>query len=173
MKYKNCKIKIRRDPDPIAPSDWADMDSCFLIAWDPRNFYVEPPGSGWGPDSQYWLANIRRTHRVHFFNAYIHSGIYLTMGTPCNWDTSHGIGVVCIPKEWEDQNDSETIDSVLNEWNQYLSGDVWYFVVTGPDGEEESCGGFYGQEYCMKEAKSIADHMALEPYMAQVKEHWG
>lgn len=43
-------------------------------------------------------------------------------------------------------------------YDQYLTGDVWgYIVEHEPTGWEESCWGFFGDDYCMQEAKSIVD----------------
>lgn len=38
------------------------------------------------------------------------------------------------------------------EYDQYLTGDVWGYVVG-----DDSCWGFYGREYCEQEAKSVVD----------------
>ena len=46
----------------------------------------------------------------------------------------------------------------VETYNQYLTGDVWGYVVRDRDGEEkESCWGFYGSEDCLAEAKGIVD----------------
>lgn len=42
------------------------------------------------------------------------------------------------------------------EWNTYLSGDVWGYRVFDEDGEEfDSYWGFYGREACIEEAKAV------------------
>lgn len=46
----------------------------------------------------------------------------------------------------------------FEEWNTYLSGDVYGFVVEDSEGEElHSCWGFYGLDYCIEEARSAAE----------------
>jgi len=47
----------------------------------------------------------------------------------------------------------------VEEYNKYLQGDVWGYVVD-PDGENESCWGMYGYDYCMAEAKALAEKIA-------------
>ena len=47
--------------------------------------------------------------------------------------------------------------SVVDEWNQYLSGDVWGYVIKDEEGEEvDSCWGFYGMEDCEEQARDSA-----------------
>jgi hypothetical protein len=41
-------------------------------------------------------------------------------------------------------------------YDQYLTGDVWGFVLTTPDGEEDSCWGFYGDDI---RENGILDHL--------------
>jgi hypothetical protein len=52
------------------------------------------------------------------------------------------------------------LESEVEEYDQYLTGDVWGYVVSTPDGDEESCWGFFGHEYCEEQARSIAEHMS-------------
>jgi len=48
----------------------------------------------------------------------------------------------------------ELLDAEVKEYNAYLSGDVWGFVIKDHNGDEvESCWGFYGYDWCQKEAE--------------------
>lgn len=50
------------------------------------------------------------------------------------------------------------LKSEVETYDQYLTGDVYGYVIEDKEGEElDSCWGFYGEEYCLEEAKSIAD----------------
>lgn len=50
----------------------------------------------------------------------------------------------------------KTLQGEVELYDQYLTGDVWGYVVYGDDGEElDSCWGFYGYDYCEEEAKSM------------------
>ena len=54
----------------------------------------------------------------------------------------------------------------------YLSGDVWGYVINDGGKNEDSCWGFYGDDYCLSEAKSIVDCMIqreLKEKLAKVK----
>lgn len=94
--------------------------------------------------------------------AYIHSGISLSIsrGYPfdCQWDSGQ-IGYVLIDKNdnWGDKSLEKVALDLIEEWNQYLSGDVWGYSIY----EETTCdkcnhihkrlvdicGGFYGRDY--------------------------
>jgi len=42
----------------------------------------------------------------------------------------------------------EYLEGEVNEYDQYLRGDVYLFKLTGENGEEiDSCGGFYGDDW--------------------------
>lgn len=47
--------------------------------------------------------------------------------------------------------------SEVEEYNMYLTGDVWGYEIEGPLCED-SCWGFYGYENCIKEAKRNIDY---------------
>jgi hypothetical protein len=50
-------------------------------------------------------------------------------------------------------------EGLIEEWNQYLSGDVYGYKIFELDEEIDSCYGFYGsEEYCMTEAESVVDY---------------
>lgn len=61
----------------------------------------------------------------------------------------------------------------LEEFGKYLQGDVYGYVITGPDNTgkeiEESCWGFYGMDYVREEAKSIAEHIMQEPLLREIE----
>jgi len=48
----------------------------------------------------------------------------------------------------------------VEEYDQYLTGDVWGYVVTDETGEEvESCFGFFGYDFCEQEAQTAAAYL--------------
>lgn len=52
--------------------------------------------------------------------------------------------------EWIEQ----ALEEELGEWDKYVQGDVYGYVVEGPDGDHyDSCWGFYGFEYACQEAR--------------------
>lgn len=55
---------------------------------------------------------------------------------------------------------NELMESDVEVYDQYLTGDVWGFVInTGSDDADldDSCWGFFGKEYCESEARSAAE----------------
>jgi hypothetical protein len=73
------------------------------------------------------------------------------------WDVSQ-LGFVFISKKhWRlSKSARKGALATIEEWNMYLSGDVWGYVIEDDEGNElESCWGFYGREYCENEAKSV------------------
>jgi hypothetical protein len=53
----------------------------------------------------------------------------------------------------------QAAEGIVDTWNQYLEGDIWYFEVTDENGEMiESCGGYYGFDDCKAEARATAEH---------------
>lgn len=107
---------------------------------------------------------------------YDHSGI--TMSTSkfsCHWDSGQ-IGFIFLTKdkileEWGHKRlpPQQTLTKKLKEqaracmqaeveeYDQYLTGQIYCFEVTAPDGCEESCCGFYGLDAAVDEAKLVAE----------------
>ena len=104
---------------------------------------------------------------------YDHSGI--TMATTpfgCRWDSGK-VGYIYQTKEkireWYDwkvitakrrEQIEKYLEVEVNEYDQYLTGEVFRFKVEDEEGEEvDSCGGFYGMDW---ENNGIKDHIDKE-----------
>lgn len=187
INYKGFVIEIHQDDMSQDPNTMGDMHGYFLqyehrdlhieskriSGQETFNFMTENPGVN--------LIDVRRMYlkegesffmKYWFFPvyAYIHSGVALSLGRssyPFNdrWDVSFKGFVYINAEEWPDEEEAfKVAGSVIEEWNQYLSGDVWGFKVLDIDDEDEidSCWGYYGKEYCIEEAKSIVDYQVKE-----------
>jgi hypothetical protein len=106
---------------------------------------------------------------------YDHSGITMnTTGFSCGWDSGQ-VGIIYVSKEkalkeWPlQENETEEewekriykyLDGEVKNYDAYLTGDVWGYIVTDNLDDEvvESCWGFYGHEYCEEEAQLMAKH---------------
>lgn len=99
---------------------------------------------------------------------YDHSGITMnTSGFACRWDSGQ-VGVVFtdlrkIKKEFGITDDkqakiqaSNVIEGEVSTYDQYISGDVWYYCIDD-EGFEDSCGCIYGYDYCLTSAKEHID----------------
>jgi hypothetical protein len=50
-------------------------------------------------------------------------------------------------------------EGLVETWNQYLEGDIWYYEIVDEDGEHvDGCSGYYGLDDCIAEARSAAVH---------------
>jgi hypothetical protein len=88
---------------------------------------------------------------------YSHSGVILRLGSKSfvgdsgGWDSSMVGVVLASKKEWRLQAKAEKVaESLVQEWNNYLSGDVWGYITDvfdaktkeRVDAECESCWGY-------------------------------
>jgi hypothetical protein len=90
-----------------------------------------------------------------------HSGVTLALNNSLDqyymgWDTSH-VGLVCVSKnEWPEEDKAfKAAESLVEQWNQYLHGEVFGIVkeTYNKDKEQihcESVWGFYGFEYAQQ-----------------------
>ncbi len=62
----------------------------------------------------------------------------------------------CVGDDWTEEKLEESIRGEVGEYDKYLRGDVYGYVVTEANGEEkDSCWGFIGREYAVEEARSV------------------
>ena len=174
--YKNVVIKIYQDDDTQSPEEWQD-ENLFLVAYH-RDFTVDKKISQglaqcianngkYEDDSHEERAKeIKKLYHIFGLEAYIHSDISLSLSREGNfpdrnWDVSQ-LGVVLVSKkEAKNRKEAHKIAKGLIEtWNEYLSGEVYGYVIEDKNGEHlDSCWGFYGdyEENALKEARTIAE----------------
>lgn len=168
FKVGRCVVRIKPDEDTESPSSWCD-ESLFIVAKH-RQFYVPEPGEKKCPDGPEELPErYLKTHWIFPLEAYIHSGVRLAFGREGNfpdrqWDVSQ-VGFVFVSKKTRRLRKSarNLASDLIDTWNQYLSGDVWGYVVLkdsdniDEDDVLESSWGMYGLEYCEKTARESAE----------------
>jgi len=171
--YKAHVINIHYDEHAESPDSWGN-DDVFLV-YDHRQFFVER--NGFNPDDIFETMQAgKKTYDGYWFfpvYAYIHSGVSLSLGRTgypfnCPWDTSFkGFALVKREKGWSytEEKARKIALSIVEEWNDYLSGQVYGFVAETQDGEHiDSCWGFYGDEgmdEAISQAKGAIDwHIA-------------
>ena len=96
-----------------------------------------------------------------------------TTGFSCTWDSGQ-VGVIFITKEKMRKEYSKKrvskqliervkgyLKNEVEEYDQYLTGDCYGMTITDTDNDEEveNSWGYYGMEYCMKEAESMVKYM--------------
>ena len=117
---------------------------------------------------------------------YDHSGISMYVGSqpspfdPGGWDSGQ-VGWIYVTRdkaieEWAGKGKRLTrrarelavkcLEGEVETYNQYLTGDVYGYVIedeTGEEVEDGSCWGFFGEEYCKQAAIEEADaHLKWE-----------
>ncbi len=157
-------VKIYPDDDPQSPDDRGD-DNLFLVGFH-RDFTVERKGYGKDTTIEALEKGLEGYH-VLPLEAYIHGGVmlYLSGGATVDrqWDVSQLGAVFVSKKEAKTKAQARKLAlGLIEEWNNYLSGNVWGYKVEDKDGNElDSCWGFNGDiEYCEEEARSTAKWQA-------------
>ena len=168
---------LSQDEHPMSP-DEMDDDGLFLVQYH-RQFHVENKNVNQDDLAEYYqlegefpelnaeydngeFAGARALAEKYWIfpvTAYIHSGVSLHLGTGAGWDQSKS-GAVLVKKadfgsggvqfEYSEERARTMAESLIETWNQYLSGDVYGIVKEYfdkdkmPTGEVDSCWGFYG-----------------------------
>ena len=116
------------------------------------------------------ITELRKHYHLFPLSMLSHSGVWLSLvhSFECDsggWDTSH-VGLVLAAKsEWPDVDKAtRAAESLIENWNDVLQGNVWGYDLTTPDGEHlDSCWGFVGDmEYCLSEARASAAYFVKQ-----------
>ena len=183
--YKDHVIKIISDHECDSPDDWGDND--YFLVYDHRNFTITR--KGFDPQDIFDAMQKRAKLYDDYFYfpvyAYIHSGISLQLqrwfpGLPQGhneFDVSFkGFALVKRQKgSYIRDKAYEIAKSVVEEWNDYLSGNVYGYIVEKDDEHIDSCWGFYGdyeKSGIIEEAKNVVDWQvkkALQAHITRLK----
>ena len=177
-------VKVVHDDDPIdSPRDWENVTE--MVCWHRRyDLGDRQPDS----DEQEALERggirlleryLRLTRGVIAFRTlglYDHSGISMYLDGGPHWSDSAGwdsgtVGFIYVTREIAERegphcdgpNDlaawaEQAIRSDVEIYDQYLTGDIWGYIVEDADGEHlDSCWGYYGTDEAEKEGKSQAE----------------
>ncbi len=160
MQYKNYIIKIEQDDDTMSPREWDNLGQmvCFHRGYnlgDKHNFKTPE-------DLQDYLEDNKENLIVLPLYLYDHSGITMsTASFSCSWDSGQ-VGFIYCKKGTEgltDQQIIENLEAEVKTYDQYLTGDVYGYIVEDLTGEHiDSCWGFYGREDAIAEAKALIDY---------------
>ncbi|MBU2018199.1 MAG: hypothetical protein KJ941_01025 [Bacteroidetes bacterium] len=177
---------LTQDTNPSPPDENTEDNNLFLVHYHPQ-FWVEndicpKKALGYiytGNANEYYkdvAEQVKKDYWVFPVDAYIHSGVHLTLADGFRgrlpqgheqFDVSH-VGAILVKKkefgagdvEFENsKNEARTkTESLLEAWNQYLSGDVYCLVCETLDKDKRQIdydiiSGFYGFDYakeCLK-----------------------
>ena len=183
--YKGYTIEVYRDDDANSPADHGDTD-LFLVA-DHRNFTVRTNGSMAEGSIDDYREAYRKTHHVLGLEAYIHGGVSLSLAAEGRfpdrrWDVSQLGAVFASKAVWKSKEKARNAAlSLIEEWNQYLSGDVYGYRILevetcatcghGEPNEIESCYGFLGdyEAGALAEARIVVDSLVGQKEKAKSK----
>jgi hypothetical protein len=180
IKYKDgININVYRDDTSPSPDRW-HSDEVFIVAYH-RDFTVKRDdiitkecaiAIARGEEDE-GCKEILKKYYLFGLEAYIHGGVVLSFSYEGNfpdrgWDVSQ-IGFVLV-KRGICKNKKEAREiarSLIDEWNDYLSGNVYGYMievedVDGSGNKEEvgGCWGFYGdynKSGLLEEAKEEAE----------------
>lgn len=166
-------LRIEQDTDLAeSPRDWDNLGTmvCFYKQYklgDHHDFRHE--------DYKGWAQLEGSLYRHHDaavvlpLYLYDHSGITMrTYPFECRWDSGQ-IGFIYVTKAKLRQEfnrkyvtarleDKVTgiLKSEVETYDQYLTGDVYGFVIEDEKGDVKySCGGFYGADHCREEGEAM------------------
>lgn len=163
--YKGYKIEIEAETDPLNPrKDW---DNLGIISAAHSQYSLSDKGaykitgelSGWDEEEK---ALIEETGAVVVLPLYLydHGGITInTSGFSCPWDSGrlgfiyatrksvdNILGIKKITERAKKRIEAALISEVKT-FDNYLTGEVYYYNIEGPAGEAVGgCGGWFGDE---------------------------
>lgn len=158
VELEHVDYSLHYDEDAQSPDTWND-ESLFLMA-SHRSLSVRHDQT-----TEDNVSALQKTHHLFPVEAYIHSGIRLYFAKEAKVDRAFDVsalGFICASKsEFKTRAKAKNAATgLLEEWNQYLSGEVYGYEVKDKDGLHlESCYGFFGadgREDAEKEARRFA-----------------
>lgn len=169
-------LEIHRDSDPGSPREWDNFGimPIFHGRYDfgDRVDFTSDEFNGWDEMEEYIRKEYKPLALLPVY-MYDHSGITInTTGFSCGWDSGQ-VGFIFTTQKKLDEmgttikNDEswpefvERLESYLvsevKTMDQYLTGDVYGFIVKDQDGEHvDSCWGFFGDDF---KENGILDHI--------------
>ena len=169
-------VNIYADETPMNPRNTDYNDNLDLMICFHRNYQLGDKHNYKATDNFNSIdeleARIIKNHNpvvIKRLYLYDHSGITIST-TPfeCQWDSGF-VGFVLMGREhalknWQfgkytnnrylvDRVD-KYIEASVKEYDQYLRGEVYGYIVSDKDGNElDSCWGFHGWDYAVEQAK--------------------
>jgi hypothetical protein len=178
---KKFELKIEQDTNPMNPrTDWDNLGTmvCFHKRYElgDKTDYRTEDYDSWDELKEGIITNEGEVVILPLY-LYDHSGITIsTSPFDCRWDSGQ-VGFIFvskhkIKKEGIDETKvEEYLKGEIETYDKYLTGEVYcyevYEIETCDKGHEhktlvESCGGYFGEEECESEGKSVLQHLEKE-----------
>ena len=159
LEKNGTTLKIYADDMPFNPRTEFDNLGCMVCFHN--RYDLGDKGHGYNPDDFNGWEELKG--KIEEDSApllailpvymYDHSGITIsTAPFSCSWDSGQ-IGWIYMTEAMalDSDIDAEKAEAYLKgeveTYNHYLTGETYRFEKTGPDGEEDSCSGFYGSDH--------------------------
>jgi hypothetical protein len=161
-------LEIEPDPDPENPWEMSDHAS-KIVHWHRRGFFGE---SIIGREQE-WIEQTKKEKETVFLPLYLyeHGGQTISLGgfsdpwdSGCVgfvWTTKKKVESLMGPTRYWRKTARKIIAQEIKELDQYLTGDVWGYMVKDKDGEiVDSCWGFFGRDFVEEEGnRAFAYHV--------------
>jgi hypothetical protein len=176
IKYKGYTIKILRDEPCESPREWENLGImiCNHRRYDlgdiveSKDFHWDE-FSSWEEAKNYLFTDMDAAAVLPIYlNGYGRPTIN-TKGFSQLRDSGQ-VGFIYATKEkirevfgWKRLTEKRLkhIEEILNKevkiYNMFLLGDIYGYIIEKNDDQIDSCGGYYGKDYCLAEAKLVVD----------------
>jgi hypothetical protein len=170
LKHKGFTIEIHQDEDAQNPRTEYD-NAGTMVCFHNRGQYGDKREFR---DADEVMAHIKATKAVWLpVYMYEHSGVTInTTGFSCPWDSGQ-LGVIFMERDRVLKEHGAKaltralrakveacLKSEVETYDQFLTGEVYGYVVKKGEDTEESCWGFFGEMSCIDEAKGLVDSLA-------------
>lgn len=169
-------VRIEHDPDPESPREWSNLGT--MVCWHSRytlgdkHTYASPEDFRESDDYK---------HALIVLPLFLldHSGI--TMRThdfsdcdPGQWDSGQ-VGYIYVTRDTVLHEYSckrigkrtrklaeSALRAEVHAYDEYLTGQVYGYIVERDGVRVDSCWGFYGLDYCKEQARASAESWNVE-----------
>ncbi len=181
---KQFRVRYEQDDNPSNPRE--EFDHVGTMACWHRRYYLGDKHES--EDAESYLRSLAGNHteedvgevdmeKVHEIleehymilplYLYDHSGITMSCSSfSCPWDSGQVGFIYCSLKKAKEEGVKDIekcLRSEVEEYDQYLTGDVWGYIVERKDDEseddewehEDSCWGFFGEDFVKQEGESM------------------
>jgi len=171
IEYKDYTYEIRVDDSPESPADWDNLGEIVYLL-RARNVLGTKAVSDAEMHEIHEGILSGRYIGVEVF-AYVHSGVTIRAAArnpfTCPWDSGRsGFVYTTVEKALKEygrkkmsnklkRKVQEILRREVETFDQYLQGDVYFYVVRKGVDIVDTCSGIYGQAQAEKEAKEFID----------------
>jgi len=178
IQHSGFEIRVEQDTDLESPR--REWDNAGTMVCFHRKYDLGDKGHGFSSPEAF-REFVEEQPDLLVLPLYLldHSGIAISTGDFGDpWDSGQVGWIYMSPERIQSEfnGDRDKAEACLKgevtTYNQYLTGDVWWYQILDKDGDQvDSCGGMYGYDYCVTEAKQAAEASVSQldlPLMAAV-----